>query len=53
MRSGSSVEVPLTVGFEGAYSTDPEEAGANVARLKPSARRSVTTFTSTHAPISL
>jgi 2-methylisocitrate lyase-like PEP mutase family enzyme len=27
------VELPLTVDFEGAYSTDPEEGGANVARL--------------------
>src|SRR5207248_4318698 len=29
-----SVEVPLTVDFEGAYSADPEEGGANVVRLK-------------------
>ena len=28
-----AVEIPLTVDFEGAYSTDPEEGGANVARL--------------------
>jgi 2-methylisocitrate lyase-like PEP mutase family enzyme len=28
------VEVPLTVDFEGAYSVDPAEGGANVARLK-------------------
>lgn len=28
-----AVEVPLTVDFEGAYSADPEEGGANVARL--------------------
>jgi 2-methylisocitrate lyase-like PEP mutase family enzyme len=33
-RIVDSVEVPLTVDFEGAYSTDPEEGGANVARLK-------------------
>ena len=26
--------VPLTVDFEGAYSTDPDEGGANVARLE-------------------
>ena len=31
--SSSAVDVPLTVDFEGAYSTDPEEGGANVARL--------------------
>jgi len=29
-----SVELPVTVDFEGAYSVDPEEGGANVARLK-------------------
>ena len=29
-----TVDLPLTVDFEGAYSTDPEEGGANVARLK-------------------
>ena len=29
-----AVEVPLTVDFEGAYSTDPEQGGENVARLK-------------------
>jgi 2-methylisocitrate lyase-like PEP mutase family enzyme len=33
-RIADSVEVPLTVDFEGAYSTDPEKGGANVARLK-------------------
>ena len=33
-RIVDSVEIPLTVDFEGAYSTDPEEGGANVARLK-------------------
>jgi 2-methylisocitrate lyase-like PEP mutase family enzyme len=32
-RIADVVEVPLTVDFEGAYSTDPEECGANVARL--------------------
>ena len=32
-RIVDAVEVPLTVDFEGAYSTDPEEGGANVARL--------------------
>jgi 2-methylisocitrate lyase-like PEP mutase family enzyme len=32
-RIVASVEVPLTVDFEGAYSTDPEQGGANVARL--------------------
>src|SRR5262245_60069120 len=26
--------LPLTVDFEGAYSTDPDEGGLNVARLK-------------------
>ncbi|HEY8434116.1 MAG TPA: isocitrate lyase/phosphoenolpyruvate mutase family protein [Sphingomicrobium sp.] len=29
-----AVQVPLTVDFEGAYSTDPEQGGENVARLK-------------------
>ena len=29
-----STELPLTVDFEGAFSTDPGEAGRNVARLK-------------------
>jgi len=29
----NAVEVPLTVDFEGAYSTDPELGAANVARL--------------------
>jgi 2-methylisocitrate lyase-like PEP mutase family enzyme len=29
----AAVDLPLTVDFEGAYSTDPEEGGANVARL--------------------
>ncbi len=33
-RIVEAVDVPLTVDFEGAYSTDPEEGGENVARLK-------------------
>jgi 2-methylisocitrate lyase-like PEP mutase family enzyme len=33
-RIVDSVEVPLTVDFESAYSADPEEGAANVARLK-------------------
>jgi len=33
-RIVDSVELPVTVDFEGAYSADPEEGGANVARLK-------------------
>ena len=32
-RIADSVDVPLTVDFEGAYSTDPDEGAANVARL--------------------
>jgi 2-methylisocitrate lyase-like PEP mutase family enzyme len=32
-RIVDSVEVPLTVDFESAYAVDPEEGGANVARL--------------------
>jgi 2-methylisocitrate lyase-like PEP mutase family enzyme len=32
-RIVESVELPLTVDFEGAYSTDPEEGGRNVERL--------------------
>ncbi|MGE5563004.1 MAG: isocitrate lyase/PEP mutase family protein [Bacillota bacterium] len=32
-RIVAAVDLPLTVDFEGAYSTDPEECGANVARL--------------------
>jgi 2-methylisocitrate lyase-like PEP mutase family enzyme len=32
-RIVNAVELPLTVDFESAYSTDPEEGGANVARL--------------------
>nr|WP_294846847.1 isocitrate lyase/phosphoenolpyruvate mutase family protein [uncultured Sphingomonas sp.] len=30
----AAVDLPLSVDFEGAYSTDPGEAGANVAALK-------------------
>jgi 2-methylisocitrate lyase-like PEP mutase family enzyme len=30
----AAVDLPLTVDFEGAYSPDPEEGAANVARLK-------------------
>ena len=33
-RIVEAVELPLTVDFESAYSTDPQEGGANVARLK-------------------
>jgi 2-methylisocitrate lyase-like PEP mutase family enzyme len=33
-RIVDAVEMPLTVDFESAYSTEPEEGGANVARLK-------------------
>jgi len=33
-RIVDAVELPVTVDFEGAYSGDPEEGGANVARLK-------------------
>jgi 2-methylisocitrate lyase-like PEP mutase family enzyme len=33
-RIVKAVELPLTVDFEGAYSTDPQEGAANVARLK-------------------
>src|SRR3954449_5710882 len=32
-RIVDAVELPVTVDFEGAYSADPEEGGANVARL--------------------
>jgi 2-methylisocitrate lyase-like PEP mutase family enzyme len=32
-RIAEAVDLPLTVDFESAYSTDPEEGGANVARL--------------------
>ncbi len=33
-RIADSVDLPLTVDFEGAYSTDPDEGARNVARLK-------------------
>src|SRR3954451_18001589 len=33
-RIVDAVEVPLTVDFESAYSTDPDEGGANIAQLK-------------------
>jgi 2-methylisocitrate lyase-like PEP mutase family enzyme len=33
-RIMKAVDLPLSVDFEGAYSTDPEEGAANVARLK-------------------
>ena len=33
-RIVNAVDLPLTVDFESAYSADPEEGGANVARLK-------------------
>jgi 2-methylisocitrate lyase-like PEP mutase family enzyme len=33
-RIVDAVDLPLTVDFESAYSTDPEEGAANVARLK-------------------
>jgi 2-methylisocitrate lyase-like PEP mutase family enzyme len=33
-RIVDAVEVPVTVDFESAYSTDPEQGAANVARLK-------------------
>ena len=33
-RIVDAVELPITVDFEGAYSGDPEQGGANVARLK-------------------
>src|SRR5215470_4717986 len=32
-RIVDAVEIPLTVDFEGAYSTDPAEGAANVVRL--------------------
>jgi 2-methylisocitrate lyase-like PEP mutase family enzyme len=32
-RIMAAADLPLTVDFEGAYAVDPEEAGANVARL--------------------
>ncbi|HET9460051.1 MAG TPA: isocitrate lyase/phosphoenolpyruvate mutase family protein [Sphingomicrobium sp.] len=33
-RVVEAVDLPVTIDFEGAYAIDPEEAGANVARLK-------------------
>jgi 2-methylisocitrate lyase-like PEP mutase family enzyme len=33
-RIVAAVDLPVTVDFESAYSLDPDEAGANVARLK-------------------
>jgi 2-methylisocitrate lyase-like PEP mutase family enzyme len=33
-RIVDAIELPLTIDFEGAYSADPEEGAANVARLK-------------------
>jgi 2-methylisocitrate lyase-like PEP mutase family enzyme len=33
-RIGAATDLPLTVDFEGAYSTDAEEGAANVRRLK-------------------
>lgn len=33
-RIAAAVEIPLTVDFESAYSADPDEGGANVARVK-------------------
>ena len=33
-RIAAAVDLPVTVDFESAYSVEPEEAGANVARLK-------------------
>ena len=33
-RVVSAVELPVTIDFESAYSVEPEEAGANVGRLK-------------------
>src|SRR3954467_3040941 len=32
-RIVEAVDLPVTVDFEGAYAVDPEEGGANVARL--------------------
>src|SRR2546421_11322561 len=32
-RIVDAVEIPVTIDFEGAYSADPEQGGANVARL--------------------
>jgi len=33
-RVAGAVELPVTVDFEGAYAVEPDQAGANVARLK-------------------
>ena len=33
-RVVGAVDLPVTIDFEGAYAVDPDEAGANVARLK-------------------
>ena len=33
-RVVGAVDLPVTIDFESAYATDPDEAGANVARLK-------------------
>ena len=33
IRIVEAVDLPVTIDFEGAYSTDPEEGGANVVRL--------------------
>jgi 2-methylisocitrate lyase-like PEP mutase family enzyme len=33
-RVAAAVDVPVTVDFEGAYAVEPDEAAANVARLK-------------------
>lgn len=33
-RVAAAVDLPVTIDFEGAYAVDPDEAGANVARLK-------------------
>ena len=33
-RIVEAIEIPLTVDFESAYSADPDQGGANVARLK-------------------
>lgn len=33
-RIAAAVELPVTVDFESAYAVEPEQAGANVARLK-------------------
>jgi 2-methylisocitrate lyase-like PEP mutase family enzyme len=35
-RIADAVDLPVTVDFEGAYSTDPEEGAANAPRLKAS-----------------